>query len=83
MPRSTSAPQAAGLSARLREARTRAGIPTAELATSIGVHPKTIERWSRSDDHATIPTGKLLALAGVLEVDPTWLLVGDHIEQAS
>jgi transcriptional regulator with XRE-family HTH domain len=76
MPRSTSAPQAAGLSARLREARTRAGIPTAELATSIGVHPKTIERWSRSDDHATIPTGKLLALAGVLDVDPTWLLVG-------
>jgi transcriptional regulator with XRE-family HTH domain len=76
--RNTSAPRAAGLSSRLRQAQADAGISTPDLAAAVKVHPKTVERWRRSDASASIPAARLVALAAALDVDPTWLLVGDH-----
>lgn len=83
MPQSTCDPSAQGLAHRLRTARTAAGVSNAQLAQVCNVHLKTIERWQRSDDHATIPATAIVRIAAALDVDPTWLLVGEHSEVAS
>lgn len=42
------------------------------------MHEKTVQRWQRGEPDAGIPSQHLVALAAALDVDATWLLVGDH-----
>lgn len=83
MTENRTAPRVAGLSDRIREAREQAGISSDELADRIGWHRKTVERWQRSDDHASVPAAAVVRIAATCEVDPTWLLVGEHTQVAS
>lgn len=65
---------------RIRTAREATCRTRLALALEVGVTPSTIQRWESGD--GSIKTDSLLTLARILDVDPTWLLVGAH-EQAS
>jgi transcriptional regulator with XRE-family HTH domain len=69
------------MAARIRSARAVAKVTNGELAESAGVHEKTVQRWQTG--RYPIPAAAVVALAQRLSVDPTWLLVGDHVEVAS
>lgn len=71
-----------GLAARIAAARADAGLTNADIAERLGVTRKTVERWQTAGESGagSIKADRLFALADVLNVDPTWLLVGDHIE---
>lgn len=64
---------------RITEARDVAGITDAQLAVAADVSTRTIHTW-RTVDAGRIPAFKLFGLAEALDVDPTWLLCGDHTE---
>jgi transcriptional regulator with XRE-family HTH domain len=68
--------EASQIAERLSAARANAGMTNEQLAEAVGVDRKTVTRW-QSDGAGSIKAEKLLALAGVLDVDPTWLLVGE------
>jgi transcriptional regulator with XRE-family HTH domain len=81
----TSFPHRQGLAERIAEARSDAGLTNSEVAYALGVTRKTVERWQTTGESGagSIKADSIFALAGVLDVDPTWLLVGDHAEVAS
>lgn len=70
-------PSGSSIAQRLTAARQALSLTNEQLAEAVGVDRKTVTRW-QSDGAGSIKADKLLALAGVLDVDPTWLLVGDH-----
>jgi transcriptional regulator with XRE-family HTH domain len=66
------------MAARIRAARAASRITNADLARSCDVHEKTVQRWQTG--RYEIPSSCIVKLAAALEVDPTWLLVGDPAE---
>jgi transcriptional regulator with XRE-family HTH domain len=71
-----SVPPSTGIADRLRQAREDAGLSNEQLAAAVKVNRKTVERWQT--DGSSIKASRIFALAAALDVDPTWLLVGDH-----
>jgi transcriptional regulator with XRE-family HTH domain len=69
------------MAARIRAARAAAKVTNQDLATAAGVHEKTVQRWQSG--RYPIPAAAVLEMAQRLDVDPSWLLVGDHTEVAS
>lgn len=62
------------LGERICRARDAAGLSTAQLARRLGVKSSTLQGWE--SDRSEPRSNKLVLLAGVLNVSPTWLLVG-------
>ena len=62
------------LGGRLVSARDAAGLSTAQLARRIGVKSETLSCWENDRDEPR--ANRLVTLAGVLNVSPTWLLCG-------
>ena len=62
------------LGGRIVSARETAGLTTAQLARRLGVKSATLQNWE--SDRSEPRSNKLILLAGLLNVSPTWLLVG-------
>lgn len=62
------------LGERICKARDIAGLSTAQLARRLGIKTATLHSWE--SDRSEPRSNKLVLLAGVLNVSPTWLLVG-------
>ncbi len=62
------------LGERVCKARDAAGLSTAQLARRLGIKTATLQSWE--SDRSEPRSNKLVLLAGVLNVSPTWLLVG-------
>lgn len=62
------------LSQRIVEAREATGLTTAQLAHRLGVRTSTLASWESGKGEPR--TNRLMMLAGVLSVSPTWLLCG-------
>lgn len=62
------------VAARIRRAREAAGFSTAQLARRMGIQTRTLSAWE--DGRAEPRANRLVMMAGVLNVSPTWLLVG-------
>lgn len=62
------------LGERICKARDAAGLSTAQLARRMGIKTSTLHGWE--SDRSEPRSNKLVLLAGVLNVSPTWLLVG-------
>jgi transcriptional regulator with XRE-family HTH domain len=62
------------LAERIVEAREAAGFTTAQLAHRLGVRTSTLASWEAGK--AEPRTNRLMMLAGLLSVSPTWLLCG-------
>lgn len=62
------------LGERICKARDAAGLSTAQLARRLGIKTSTLHSWE--SDRSEPRSNKLVLLAGVLNVSPTWLLVG-------
>jgi len=64
----------ADLGSRIIEAREALGLSTAQLARRLGISTPTLAKW---ENGAADPrTNRLVTLAGMLGVSPTWLLSG-------
>lgn len=61
-----------GFGARLREARTRAGLSQASIADLFGIRPQQVWRWEAG--RSTPDLMQLVRLAGLLNVTSTDLL---------
>ena len=59
---------------RLTRAREAMGLTTSELALRLGVKTQTMHNWET--DRTAPRSNRLAMLAGVLNVSPTWILVG-------
>lgn len=59
---------------RLSRAREAMGLSTAQLARRLGVKTATLSAWE--NDRAEPRSNKLAMLAGIVNVSPTWLLIG-------
>lgn len=59
---------------RIRQAREAAGLSTAQLARRLGVRTHTLSSWESG--RAEPRANRLVMMAGVLNVSPTWLLMG-------
>jgi transcriptional regulator with XRE-family HTH domain len=59
---------------RISRARDALGYSLADVATQAGVRKETVAAWER--DRAEPRTNKLVMLAGILNVSPTWLITG-------
>lgn len=59
---------------RICRARDAVGLSTAQLARRLGVKSSTLQGWE--SDRSEPRSNKLVLLAGLLNVSPTWLLVG-------
>jgi HTH-type transcriptional regulator, cell division transcriptional repressor len=59
---------------RIVHAREAAGLSTAQLARRAGVRTHTLAAWETG--RAEPRANKLVMLAGILNVSPTWLLMG-------
>lgn len=59
---------------RIVHAREAAGLSTAQLARRAGVRTHTLAAWENG--RAEPRANKLVMLAGILNVSPTWLLMG-------
>jgi transcriptional regulator with XRE-family HTH domain len=59
---------------RITRARTAQGLTTAQLARRLGLKTITLSHWET--DRAEPRPNRLMMLAGVLGVSPTWLLTG-------
>jgi transcriptional regulator with XRE-family HTH domain len=66
---------------RMAEARTTAGRTQAEVANQLGVKASTIAKWERGG--AAPRSNRLAALAGILGVSLSWLIVGHGDEPTS
>ena len=62
------------LAERIVEARKAAGFTTSQLAHRLGVRTATLASWEAGK--AEPRTNRLMMLAGLLSVSPTWLLCG-------
>ncbi|WP_297583857.1 helix-turn-helix domain-containing protein [Roseibium sp.] len=62
------------LGERICKARDISGLSTAQLARRLGIKTATLHSWE--SDRSEPRSNKLVLLAGVLNVSPTWLLVG-------
>lgn len=62
------------LGERICKARDIAGLSTAQLARRLGIKTSTMHSWE--SDRSEPRSNKLVLLAGILNVSPTWLLVG-------
>lgn len=62
------------LGERICKARDVCGLSTAQLARRLGIKTSTLHSWE--SDRSEPRSNKLVLLAGVLNVSPTWLLVG-------
>ncbi|GGB48942.1 transcriptional regulator [Roseibium aquae] len=62
------------LGERICKARDAIGLSTAQLARRLGIKTSTLQGWE--SDRSEPRSNKLVLLAGVLNVSPTWLLVG-------
>lgn len=62
------------LGERICKARDAVGLSTAQLARRLGVKSSTLQGWE--SDRSEPRSNKLVLLAGILNVSPTWLLVG-------
>ncbi|MBO6756934.1 MAG: helix-turn-helix domain-containing protein [Roseibium sp.] len=62
------------LGERICKARDAIGLSTAQLARRLGIKTATLQGWE--SDRSEPRSNKLVLLAGVLNVSPTWLLVG-------
>lgn len=62
------------LGERICKARDIAGLSTAQLARRLGIKTSTMHSWE--SDRSEPRSNKLILLAGILNVSPTWLLVG-------
>ena len=65
---------ASDFGSRIAEARDATGRSQAELANQLGVKVSTIDKWERGA--ASPRSNRLPALAGVLGVSVSWLIVG-------
>ena len=62
------------LGGRIVDARDSQNLSTAQLARRIGVKTETVQGWE--SDRSEPRSNRLLTLAGILNVSPTWLLTG-------
>ena len=62
------------LAERIVEARKATGLTTAQLAHRLGVRTSTLAAWESGKGEPR--TNRLMMLAGLLSVSPTWLLCG-------
>jgi HTH-type transcriptional regulator, cell division transcriptional repressor len=62
------------LAERIVKAREATGLTTAELAHRLGVRTSTLASWEAGKGEPR--TNRLMMLAGLLSVSPTWLLCG-------
>ncbi len=62
------------LGERICKARDASSLSTAQLARRLGIKTSTLQSWE--SDRSEPRSNKLVLLAGVLNVSPTWLLVG-------
>jgi HTH-type transcriptional regulator, cell division transcriptional repressor len=62
------------LAERIVKAREATGFTTAELAHRLGVRTATLASWEAGKGEPR--TNRLMMLAGLLSVSPTWLLCG-------
>ena len=63
------------LGGRIVHARELQDLTTAQLARRVGVKTATLHEWET--DRAEPRSNRLLTLAGMLNVSPTWLLTGE------
>ena len=70
-----------GIPARIAAAKAAAGLTDDDIAVLVGVDRKTVARW-QTHHGASIKANHLTAVAAILDVDPTWLLVGELPETA-
>ena len=59
---------------RIIHAREQQNLTTAQLARRLGVKSSTLQEWE--SDRSAPRSNRLITLAGVLSVSPTWLLMG-------
>ena len=59
---------------RLTRARAAKGLTTSQLARRVGIKTQTLHNWET--DRTAPRSNRLAMLAGVLNVSPTWILVG-------
>lgn len=65
---------ASDLGARIADARTAAGRTQTDIANQLGVKVSTMEKWERG---VALPrSNRLTALAGILGVSLSWLIIG-------
>ncbi len=62
------------LGGRIVYAREAQDLTTAQLARRLGIKTETLQEWET--DRAEPRSNRLLTLAGMLNVSPTWLLTG-------
>ena len=62
------------LGGRIVHAREAQGLTTSQLARRMGIKTDTLQGWE--SDRAEPRSNRLLTLAGMLSVSPTWLLTG-------
>ena len=62
------------LGGRIVYARESQDLTTSQLARRLGIKTKTLQDWE--SDRAEPRSNRLLTLAGMLNVSPTWLLTG-------
>lgn len=67
-------PDSDTLGGRLVRARETRGLSTAALANQLGVKKETVAAWERDRSEPRI--NRLVMLAGILGVSPTWLMSG-------
>jgi len=63
------------LGGRIVHAREAQDLTTSQLARRLGVKTSTLHGWE--NDRSEPRPNRLLTLAGILNVSPTWLLIGD------
>nr|WP_243432000.1 helix-turn-helix domain-containing protein [Aliamphritea spongicola] len=71
----------ATLGGRLVRARESQNITRSQLARRLGVNTTTLKAWE--SDRSEPRSSRLAMLAGILNVAPTWLLVGQGEEPVS
>ena len=59
---------------RIRRAREATGLTTAQMARRLGIKTTTLTMWE--SDRSEPRSNRLLMLAGLLNVSPSWLLTG-------
>ena len=62
------------LGGRIVSAREAQNLSTSQLARRLGIKTATLQAWE--SDRAEPRSNRLITLAGILNVSPTWLLMG-------